>query len=78
LQKITWALIHDCKFNEKIGNIFLVQIFNNRFLQVDGLKRQVLIFTFDWNWQRERDFSQKSSNLKEEEALGDKSQMFIS
>ena len=41
IAKITWTLIHDCKFNEKIGNIFLVQIFNNRFLQVDGLKRQV-------------------------------------
>ena len=40
IAKITWALIHDCKFNEKIGNIFEVQIFNtifNRFLHVDGL-----------------------------------------
>jgi len=36
-----------------------------------------LVFTFDWNWQRGRDFSQKSSNLKAEEAKRDKSQMFI-
>ena len=28
IAKITWALIHDCKFNEKIGNMFVVQIFN--------------------------------------------------
>jgi len=40
IAKIIWALIHDCKFNEKIGNIFVVQIFNticNHFLKVDGL-----------------------------------------
>jgi len=44
IAKITWALIHDCKFNEKIGNIFIVQIFNticNRFLQVDDLKAAI-------------------------------------
>jgi len=40
IAKITWVLIHDCKFNEKIVNIFEVKIFNticNRFLQVDEL-----------------------------------------
>jgi len=79
IAKITWVLIHDCKFNEKIVNIFEVKIFNticNRFLQVDELNATDRFLYLHFTG-RGRDFSQKSSNLNASEAKRDKSQMCI-